>query len=295
VADLTKEIEILLSINDDGMDVSDTIDAINDELAGAEFDTDVNVDADISDAEDTIGELDAEDLELAVDADTSDAEDSIGELDAGDLELAVDADTTDAEDSIGALDADDVEVDVDADITEAQTVLDEMTGTEIEWQVQLDTAQIEADAAIAVAAIKAVGSAIEWNAKLNIAEVQANADKVVAIAGAMEAAFQSAGDVLSSGIFDQWGDARGIDKYKLEEWINKQVELQEEAMQITKELAQAEIDYMNAKTEALKRGDAMITIDGAGLQPHLEAFMWEVLAAIQVKANEEGMDMLLGT
>ncbi len=272
MSDLTKEIEILLNINDENVDVTGAIDAI----------------------EEAIEELDAEDIELSVDADTTAAEDTIGELDAEDIELAVDADTSDAEDSIGALDADDVDVDVDADITEAQTVLDELTGTEIEWQVQLDTAQIEADAAVAVASMELAGTAIEWKAKLDIAEVEANADKVVAIAGTLESAFQSAADVLSSGIFDQWGDASGLDKWKLEDWINEQIDIQKEAMDITRDLAQAEIDYMNAKREALERGDAMVTVDGAGLQPHLEAFMWEIISAIQVRANEEGMDMLLG-
>jgi hypothetical protein len=38
----------------------------------------------------------------------------------------------------------------------------------------------------------------------------------------------------------------------------------------------------------------MISIDGKGLQPHLEAFMFEILSAIQVKANAEGMKMLVG-
>jgi hypothetical protein len=38
----------------------------------------------------------------------------------------------------------------------------------------------------------------------------------------------------------------------------------------------------------------MISIDGTGLQPHLEAFMWEILGAIQVRANAEGSEFLLG-
>jgi hypothetical protein len=35
-------------------------------------------------------------------------------------------------------------------------------------------------------------------------------------------------------------------------------------------------------------------INGAGLQPHLEAFMFEILAAIQIKANAEGQKFLVG-
>jgi len=44
----------------------------------------------------------------------------------------------------------------------------------------------------------------------------------------------------------------------------------------------------------LDRGDALITIDGAGLQPHLEGFMWEILEAIQIRATSEGAEFLLG-
>jgi len=36
-------------------------------------------------------------------------------------------------------------------------------------------------------------------------------------------------------------------------------------------------------------------VDGAGLQPHLEAFMWEILQTIQVRVNQDGLEMLLGT
>ena len=34
--------------------------------------------------------------------------------------------------------------------------------------------------------------------------------------------------------------------------------------------------------------------NGDGLQPHLEAFMWEILEAIQVRVNADGYEMLLG-
>ncbi len=38
----------------------------------------------------------------------------------------------------------------------------------------------------------------------------------------------------------------------------------------------------------------MIKVDGTGLQPHLEAFMFEILNAIQVRANAEGANFLVG-
>jgi hypothetical protein len=48
------------------------------------------------------------------------------------------------------------------------------------------------------------------------------------------------------------------------------------------------------RAEALRNGGGLITIDGAGLQPHLEAFMFEILESIQVRVNAEGYNLLLG-
>ena len=59
------------------------------------------------------------------------------------------------------------------------------------------------------------------------------------------------------------------------------------------ELAGA-IEQLRAQTRAVDRGDSIIKVDGAGLQPHLEAFMWEILKTIQVRVNQDGLAMLLG-
>jgi hypothetical protein len=59
-------------------------------------------------------------------------------------------------------------------------------------------------------------------------------------------------------------------------------------------LTDAQIEMMQAQTDALVNGDSLIKIDGSGLAPHLEAFMWEVLKAVQVKVNRDGLKLLLG-
>ena len=38
----------------------------------------------------------------------------------------------------------------------------------------------------------------------------------------------------------------------------------------------------------------MIKIDGDGLAPHLEAFMFQILENIQTRVNANGEEMLLG-
>ena len=60
-------------------------------------------------------------------------------------------------------------------------------------------------------------------------------------------------------------------------------------------LTNAEIDLLKEKKNFLSRGEALITVKGDGLQPHLEAFMWEILKSIQVRATQEGAEFLIGS
>ena len=41
------------------------------------------------------------------------------------------------------------------------------------------------------------------------------------------------------------------------------------------------------------KGDALIKISADGLTPHLEKIFHEILRACQVKANEQGLELLL--
>ena len=60
------------------------------------------------------------------------------------------------------------------------------------------------------------------------------------------------------------------------------------------QLPEAQIEAIRAQTDSLIKGDALIKVDGAGLEPHLEAFMWEILKSIQVRVNDQGLALLLG-
>jgi len=110
----------------------------------------------------------------------------------------------------------------------------------------------------------------------------------------LSAGMTSTGNLLSDlfgelGKTTDWGKERDIDRQIRQENKNRKQELE-----MQKELTEAQVDYMKARTEALERGDSIITVQGDGLAPHLEAFMWEILSAIQVKANEDAAEFLLG-
>ena len=134
---------------------------------------------------------------------------------------------------------------------------------------------------------------IEAKVSLNIAEVEAGADRVEAIAKTISETFANTGSVITD-LFGGFDDASRSTQIELSKQIREERELREKALQDQSKLTQAEVEYIKEKTRQLARGDALIKVDGAGLQPHLEAFMFEILREIQVRVNADGEEMLLG-
>lgn len=81
---------------------------------------------------------------------------------------------------------------------------------------------------------------------------------------------------------------------KIDDQIAIENKHRQDAFDLQKRLIEAQINLMKQQSNALTNGEGLIKIDGAGLKPHLEAFMWEILSAIQTRVNKDGMKMLLG-
>ncbi len=90
-------------------------------------------------------------------------------------------------------------------------------------------------------------------------------------------------------------DRLARDKFKI---FQDQLEIEnrrlDEQLENQTRLVNAQVRELEARTERLRRGDAVIKIDGAGLQPELEAFMFRILSSIQVRANSDAQAFLLG-
>jgi hypothetical protein len=166
---------------------------------------------------------------------------------------------------------------------------------------------------IAEAAKEAAKAQMEWNLemeKLKAAErlalVQAASEittaRIQADAQVMVASFESINSTISStsDTIGKLGSAlAGVtpntDAFDvLERQLEEENKIRREAFELQKQQVTKQIELIQARIEALQRGDALIQIDGAGLQPHLEAFMWEILSAIQVRVNQDGLELLLG-
>lgn len=138
---------------------------------------------------------------------------------------------------------------------------------------------------------------LEFKANLDIANVQEQTKRIQAAFESLDNTVNSTADVINKafGLLAGGGDL--IDssvRNKLFAQLDIENANRDQALRLQAELTAAQIKVLNAQAEQLTRGDALIKIDGAGLQPHLEAFMWEVLKAVQVRANRDGMKLLLG-
>lgn len=137
---------------------------------------------------------------------------------------------------------------------------------------------------------------IEATVRLNVADVEAQTKRIEAAFESINTTVNSTGDLLG----DLFGLLKDYDtlSFRATDVIQKQIDLEnsrrQQALDMQKRLTEAQIAQIRAQTRALEKGDSIIKIDGAGLQPHLEAFMWEILRTIQIRVNQDGLGMLLG-
>lgn len=134
---------------------------------------------------------------------------------------------------------------------------------------------------------------IEAKVTLNVAELEAQTKQVEAAFDSISTTINSTGDLLGS-LFGNLAGADAFTKLEIIEQIEAENKRRDAALELQRKLTEAEIENVQAKTRALDRGDSLIKIDGTGLAPQLEAFMWEVLKAIEVRANATYLEYLQG-
>lgn len=177
----------------------------------------------------------------------------------------------------------------DKNLTETQDKINKAVPDEkvMKIQAELDATKIKATA-------ETIQTAIEWKAKFDIAEVEANAKKVEAAFSSLGTVFKSTGDTLSSMVGSLAQMNQSSQSWEIVKIIEDENRRRNEALELEKKLVNAQIREIDATIKARERGEAAITIKGENLQPHLEAFMFEILSAIQVRATAEGQKFLVG-
>ncbi len=140
---------------------------------------------------------------------------------------------------------------------------------------------------------------IEARVQLNVAEVQEQTKRIQAAFESLDNTVNSTAEVISKafGVLGDQTSKPWIDndlRNKLFEQIDRENAFRERALQTQQELTQAQIDLLRQQAKQIERGDALIKIDGTGLEPHIEGFMWEILKRLQVRTNRDGLKQLLG-
>lgn len=135
---------------------------------------------------------------------------------------------------------------------------------------------------------------LEAFVKLETAKFESDAKRVEDTFKSIDNTISNTGDLLGS-LFNNLATVTSrSDKLSIEKQIDLENKRRQEALDIQRELAEVEMDRIRAQTSALSNGEALIKIDGSGLEPELEAFMWAILKKIRVTANANFNDYLLG-
>jgi len=134
---------------------------------------------------------------------------------------------------------------------------------------------------------------IEAKFKVDEAQIKADAERVAAAFESINTAINSTGETLTS-LVGNWADMAGtFEGQKLWDLIQTEEKRRQDTFEQQKLLVDQQIAYLKARTTAMTKGDALIKISADGLTPHLEKIFHEILRACQVKANEQGLELLL--
>jgi hypothetical protein len=177
-------------------------------------------------------------------------------------------------------------------IQDTKKNLDEQLPHERLLEIKLE-GEIDTEIARIAGEFETVQSLAEWNAKLNIAEVEANAAVVSAMFDSISTSMAVTGDVLTE-MFGKFGSVSISEQLALERYLDRELRVQEKLVDAQTELIASQALLTEEKIKAVQRGDSLITIDGTNLEPELNAFMIKILQNIQIQAQTEGEEFLLG-
>lgn len=166
----------------------------------------------------------------------------------------------------------------------------------LELETELKLANIDRNIAEIEARAKTMDNAFEWEAKVEMSQIEAGLEKyksaMESVTSGMEATTQGISDLF--GTWFGGDDLSFRQQWAIEDAIDQGFDIQKQQAELQKGLIQEQIRTMQAKREAMEKGEGLIQIESTGLEPELEAFLWKIREKIQVRANEEASEFLLG-
>jgi len=216
-----------------------------------------------------------------------------------DIGISLDVDTSNLKNLENEIPEDqEVTVWTNADIESARKAEKDIKETvpeeqDVKLKAKLDREAFEREIAELEAKADVIQASFEYKAKVDVAEIEAAARITEAAFSSIGVGLESSAQLLGT-LAASLGDVRGQSAISLRNEISAESRRRDREIDLQEKLIEAQIEAYESQRDAAERGDALIQVDGTGLQPHLEAIMWEILAAIQVRANEEGQAALIG-
>ena len=173
------------------------------------------------------------------------------------------------------------------DTSDIPPQIEQLEVPELEIPVELRKAEIERD----IAEIKETGetarAAFKYSAEVETAEIE----KAKAVIDSISTSIDSTGDRLSD-LYEQLEEDRT--SIQVRRAIEGEQESRQEILQLQAEAIRLQNELTQKRIERMDDGEAMIEIDSSGLEPALEMVMWNILEKVQIRANENVQDFLLG-
>lgn len=131
---------------------------------------------------------------------------------------------------------------------------------------------------------------------LHVAEVEAQTARIKAAFDSINIGIQSTGETLAS-LADTFANSGNLDQAKqdfLKQLVEEESKRRDQEFDLQKELINNQNDYLRAKIDRIRSGQSLVTIESGNLAPELDSLFEKVLSLVQVKATEEGFNLLLG-
>lgn len=166
----------------------------------------------------------------------------------------------------------------------AETIPDKKT---VKVDTQLETTKIKEESAI-------IQKAMEWKAKLDITAIEEGTKRLKDMFSSIDTGITSTGDVIGDLLSALTSGESAGSSWLIRDMLEDENDRRDQQFELQKDLITQQKELMQLKIDAMKRGDNIIQVEAAGLQPHLEMILWEVLEAVQLRANADAAEFLLG-
>lgn len=164
----------------------------------------------------------------------------------------------------------------------AKAATDAAAKAQEEWNKKLQEMQFQER-------MEAIKSATE----VTVAAITAESSKAVAAFDSIATSIQSTDDSITK-LFTT--DAPDWDSFgfSIKEAAEAQLEIKKALADAQIKLLEEQIKSMEIRNDLMRQGMPQIVIQADGLEPHITAFMFEILNKIQVRASQLGAEWLVG-